>query len=64
MTTLSYILVWIAVLVVLPFIIFNRLCETTEQRVRRLKSRGWTQRRIAERLNITVYQVRKNLATA
>ena len=52
-------LAWVAVLLLLPFIVLLRVTESDAQRVRRLRSQGWTQKRIAARLNITVYRVRK-----
>lgn len=55
---------WVAVILLLPFIVLLRVTESEAQTVKRLRSQGWTQKRIAARLNITVYRVRKLLATA
>lgn len=54
---------WVAVILLLPFIVLLRVTESEAQTVKRLRSQGWTQKRIAARLNITVYRVRKLLAT-
>jgi hypothetical protein len=49
-------------LLLLPIIILLWATESTEQRVKRLRSYGWAQRRIAEHMNITRYRVRQVLA--
>ena len=46
----------------LPVLIILWATESTEQRARRLRSYGWSQRRIAEHMNITTYRVRRALA--
>jgi hypothetical protein len=46
----------------LPLLVLLWGTETTEQRVKRLRSYGWAQRRIAEHMNITRYRVRQVLA--
>jgi DNA-binding NarL/FixJ family response regulator len=38
------------------------LTQTQPQRIRRLSCAGWSQRRIAERLNLSRYRVRQALA--
>jgi IS30 family transposase len=38
------------------------LTQTQTQRIRRLSRAGWSQRRIAERLNLSRYRVRQALA--
>ena len=49
-------------LLLLPLLVLLWATETTEQRVKRLHSYGWAQRRIAEHMNITRYRVRQVLA--
>lgn len=51
-----------AVALLLPFIIILWATESTEQRIRRLRSYGQSQRKIAETLGITRYRVRLALA--
>jgi len=53
-TTLTLILV----LLLLPLLVLLWATESTEQRAKRLRSYGWSQRRIAEHLGITRYRVR------
>lgn len=60
MTTTTIALL-LAVLI-LPILILLWATESTEQRVKRLRSYGWTQRRIAEHLGVTRYRVRQVLA--
>ena len=48
----------IAALLLLPIIILLWATESTEQRVKRLRSYGWTQRRIAEHMGLSRYRVR------
>jgi hypothetical protein len=57
-TTLTLILV----LLLLPLLVLLWATESTEQRAKRLRSYGWSQRRIAEHLGITRYRVRVSLA--
>ncbi len=49
-------------LLLLPVLILLWATESTEQRARRLRSYGWSQRRIADHMNITRYRVRVALA--
>ena len=56
MTTTTIALL-IAVLL-LPIVILLWATESTEQRVKRLSRNGWSQRRIAEHLNVSRYRVR------
>jgi len=49
-------------LLLLPLLVLLWATESTEQRVKRLRSYGWAQRRIAEHMNITRYRVRQVLA--
>jgi len=59
MTTTLAILI---ALLLLPLIILLWATESTEQRAKRLRSYGWTQRRIAEHMRISRYRVRLALA--
>ena len=56
MTTTT--LALIAALLLLPIIILLWATESTEQRVKRLRSYGWTQRRIAKHMGLSRYRVR------
>ena len=49
-------------LLLLPVLILLWATETTQQRARRLRSYGWSQRRIADHMHITRYAVRRALA--
>ena len=49
-------------LLLLPVLILLWATEGTEQRARRLHRNGWSQRRIADHMNITRYRVRVALA--
>ena len=55
-------LVWVAVLLTLPLVLIYRLTESTDQRIRRLRSTGLSQAVIATQLGVTRYRVRKALA--
>lgn len=55
-------LAWVAVILLLPVLLLLRATESQGQTVRRLRSQGWTQQRIADRLQITRYRVRQALA--
>ena len=52
----------IAALLLLPLVILLWATESTEQRAKRLRSYGWTQRRIADHMRISRYRVRLALA--
>jgi hypothetical protein len=52
----------IAALLLLPLAILLWATESTEQRAKRLRSYGWTQRRIADHMRISRYRVRLALA--
>lgn len=52
---------WACVLLLLPLHFLCWLCETPEQRCRRLRGYGWSQRAIAEHLGCSRYHVRKAL---
>ena len=56
-------LAWAAVLIVLPVLILLWVTESQPQRIRRFhRQYGWSQRRIADHLGITRWQVRTALA--
>jgi transcriptional regulator len=59
MSSLLCVLLW-ALLIPLAAILW--LSESRQQRINRLRRLGWSQRRIAEHLHCTTYQVRKALA--
>jgi hypothetical protein len=48
-----------AMLLLLPILILLWATESTEQRARRLRSYGWTQRRIAEHMGISRSRVQR-----
>jgi hypothetical protein len=50
---------WAAVLLLLPILILLWATESTEQRARRLRSYGWTQRCIAEHMGISRSRVQR-----
>jgi DNA-binding transcriptional regulator LsrR (DeoR family) len=54
-------LAWVAVILLLPFVILLWATESQQQRVRRLRREGWSQQRIADRLKISRYKVRSLL---
>jgi DNA-binding transcriptional regulator LsrR (DeoR family) len=54
-------LAWVAVILLLPFVILLWATESQQQRVRRLRREGWSQQRIADHLKITRYKVRRLL---
>jgi hypothetical protein len=51
----------IAALLLLPIIILLWATESKQQRAKRLRSYGWTQRRIADHMGISIYATRKAL---
>ena len=55
-------LVWVVVLLLVPFLILVRLCESEKETVYRLRKDGRSYRWIAERLGLSVYRVKKSLA--
>lgn len=57
-TTLAFLLA----LLLLPVLVLLWATESKDQRAKRLRSYGWTQRRIAEHLGISLYATRKALA--
>ena len=50
-------------LLLLPFLVLLWATESQPQRVKRLRSYGWSQQRIADHLGVTRYRVRLALAT-
>jgi hypothetical protein len=52
----------LAALLLLPVLIILWATESTEQRAKRLRCSGWSQRRIADHMNLSTYRVRKALA--
>jgi hypothetical protein len=52
---------WVAIVLTLPLIALLWATESTEQRIRRLRREGVSQRAIANRLRTSVYRVRKAL---
>jgi len=50
---------WAAVLLLLPIVILLWATESAEQRAKRLRSYGWTQRRIAEHMGISRSRVQR-----
>lgn len=53
---------WVLLIVTLPAVLLLWATESQEQRVRRLHRSGLSQAKIAERLGLTRYKVRKALA--
>lgn len=54
---------WALALLLLPLLILLWAAESQQQRAHRLRSRGWTQQRIADRLGCSRTTVRRMLAT-
>lgn len=54
-------LAWVAVLLLFPILLLLWASESREQRVKRLRSQGWTQQRIADHLLISRSTVRRIL---
>ncbi len=48
-------------LLLLPLLVLLWATESTQQRAKRLRSYGWTQRRIADHMGISIYATRKAL---
>lgn len=51
----------ITALLLLPLLVLLWATEDTNQRCKRLRSYGWSQRRIADHMNVSMYRVRKAL---
>ena len=60
--SITCLLAWALALLILPFLIIERLIETQPERIQRLHRQGYSQRAIAERLSITRHRVRVALA--
>ncbi|WP_041700630.1 hypothetical protein [Prochlorococcus marinus] len=54
-------LVWVVALLLVPFVIFARFCESEKETLFRLRKDGRSYRWIAARLGLSVYRVNKNL---
>ena len=44
---------WVAVILLLPFILLLWASESRQQRAQRLRAQGWTQQKIADHLQIS-----------
>lgn len=63
MLTTTILVIWKLILPLLVLVaIIDWLTASTDRRIRILRRAGHTQQRIADRLNITTYRVRKALA--
>jgi DNA-directed RNA polymerase specialized sigma24 family protein len=60
--SLACIAAWVAVLILLPIVVLLWCMETRQQRAKRLRSYGWTQQAIADRLGCSRTTVRRMLA--
>jgi DNA-binding transcriptional regulator LsrR (DeoR family) len=56
-------LAWVAVILLFPLILLLWATESQQQRIRRLHTAGLSQTKIATRLNLSRYTVRKALMT-
>lgn len=61
--SLTCLAAWIAALLLLPFIVLLHVTATRQQTARRLRSYGWSQQRIATRLNCSRSTVQRLLKT-
>ena len=57
-------LVILTILLLLPLLVLLWATESKPQRARRWRAAGWTQQRIADRLNVSRSTVRRYLVTA
>ena len=62
--TSTCLLPWTAVLLLLPIVVLVWATESRRQTARRLRSYGWSQQRIADRLGVSRTTVRRDLAMA
>jgi DNA-directed RNA polymerase specialized sigma24 family protein len=62
-TAMTTTLAWVAVILLLPFVLLLWASESRQQRARRLRRMGWTQKRIAAHLNCSTSTVRRLLTT-
>jgi DNA invertase Pin-like site-specific DNA recombinase len=53
---------WVAALILLPIVVLLWATESRQQRAKRLRSYGWTQQAIADRLGCSRTTVRRMLA--
>jgi hypothetical protein len=60
--TITCLLAWTVALLLLPILFLAWATESRADRVRRWRAAGLSQARIAERLGVSRYQVRKLLA--
>lgn len=60
--SITCVLVWTAVLLLLPVLFLAWLTESPADRARRWRAAGLSQQRIADRLGISRYRVRRLLA--
>lgn len=61
--SITCLLAWAAALLLLPVLVLLWATESREQRARRLRSYGWSQQRIADRLGCSRSTVRRLLAS-
>ena len=59
--SITCLLAWACALLVVPFLLLERLTESQSEQIQRLHRQGHSQRAIAERLNVTRYRVRQAL---
>jgi hypothetical protein len=62
MSTILWLIATLLAVATIPLIVLGWLTESDRQRARRLRREGWSQRRIADYLEVTPYRVRKLLA--
>jgi response regulator RpfG family c-di-GMP phosphodiesterase len=62
-TAMTTTLAWVAVILTIPFVLLLWASESRQQRARRLRRMGWTQKRIAAHLNCSTSTVRRLLTT-
>lgn len=62
MATISCIIFWIVMPVIILFVLLGRLTETRHETIHRLRRQGMSQQAIATKLQISRYRVRKALA--
>lgn len=62
--SITCLLAWTLALLLLPILLLAWLAETDQERCHRWRAAGMSQVRIAERLGVSRYRVRKLLASA
>jgi ABC-type spermidine/putrescine transport system permease subunit II len=55
-------LAWVAVILSIPVLILLWASESKQQKARRWRRQGWTQKRIADRLHVSTSTVRRYCA--